>query len=168
MWLHPRELVIVLLQPLAYIVHNVWKCYYKPWHISYTIYGSVNTTPGIYRTPCMEVLLQPLAYIVHNVWKCYYNPWHISYTMYGSVTTTPGIYRTRCMEVLLQPVAYIVHNVWQCYYNTWHISYTMYGSAPNHWYFIPLAVLVDEFLGTRRKEMSTITRPTNDDGSTTN
>ena len=36
------------------------------------------------------------------------------------------------------------------HYFPWQISYTLYGSAPNHVYFVPLAVLVDVFLGTRR------------------
>ena len=103
--IYPTQCMEVLLLPLAYILHNVWKCYYYHWHISYTVYGSVTTTTGIYPTQCMEVLLLPLAYILHS------------------------IYPTQCMEVLLLPLAYILHSVWKCYYYHWHISYTMYGSV---------------------------------------
>ena len=79
--IYPTHCKEVLLLPLAYTLHTVLKCYYYPWHISYTLYRSVTITPGIYPTHCTEVLLLPLAYILQIVQKCYYYPWHISYTL---------------------------------------------------------------------------------------
>ena len=137
------------------------KCYYYPWRTSYTLHGSVTTTPGVHRTHCTEVLLLPLAYIVHTAQKCYYYPWRTSYTLHGSVTTTPGVHRTHCTEVLLLPLAYILHTAKSFVLRpTCRLGRRVSGNQTAE--MRPRPHFKERF-----QEMPIFTRPTSDDGSTT-